>query len=410
MTNFIDKAVDDSSTILFLAGTEVEHTIVQEVLAGCFGYETFSALEDDENNLELPHHLKDAEALVINVAMGAARATQLFGQSESLMAACIEAVERTYQTYQKPNLVSHSSSFPVCAKASGISIYLGLEDFYSRHGINAIKHSLAANEDLAVKLGEGWMAVGRFDVSNTLSHSATENFWSASEYWTLRSDCTWLPPGHPGCSIEGLITYAKAGRAGLIFDTQGFNVGNTRKLTVKLKIFTPDIFVQRKDGSMHKPQVALIYDPVSECILASAVSVEGDTTQLTMGAIQNSFGGSRASGAAGQSEIGQFALDIVDMEDRRDIRAMSELCKQLGIVVEPARARYEGRAERFMSSMNKRLVNHLLRGRDSAKSPTILTLDQAIDFVANLKVQYNNTVRAGVPETPIQSWRRYLKS
>lgn len=406
MASFIDKAVDDASTILFLAGTELEHSIVQEVLAGCLGYETFSALEDDENNLDLHHHLKDAEALVINVAMGAARATQLFGQSEPLMAACIEAVERTCQTYPQPNLVSHPSSFPVRAKASGISVYRGLEDFHSRHGINAIKHFLAVNEDLAVKLGEGWMVVGRFGVSNRLIHCATESFWSASEYWTLKADCIWLPRGHPGCSIEGLITYAKAGRAGLIFDTQGFNVGNTHKLTVKLKIFTPEIFVQRKDGSMHLPQVALIYDPVSQCILASAVSVEGDTTQLAMGAIQDSFGESRASGATGQSEIGQFVLDTVEMEDRCDIRAMSELCKKLGVVVEPARTRYAGRTERFISSMNKRLVKNLIRGRDSAKSPTILSLDQAIDLVANLKVQYNNTVRVDVPETPIQSRRR----
>ena len=76
-------------------------------------------------------------------------------------------------------------------------------------------------------------------VSNTLSHRVTENFWSASEYWTLRGDCTWQRPGHPGCSIDGLITYARAGRTGLIFDSQDFNVGNTHKLTVKLKISTP---------------------------------------------------------------------------------------------------------------------------------------------------------------------------
>jgi hypothetical protein len=409
MASLIEKAVDDASTILFLAGTEVEHSIVQEVLAGCLGYETFSALEDDENNLERPHHLKDAEALVINVAMGAARATQLFGQSEPIIAACIEAVERTCQTYPQPNLVSNSSSFPVCAKDSGVSVYRGLEDFHSRHGINAIKHFLAANEDLAAKLGEGWMEGGRFGVSNRLSQSAAVNFWSAREYWTLKADCIWLPRGHPGCSIEGLITYAKAGRAGLIFDSQGFNVGNTHKLTAKLKIFTPDVLVQSEDGSMHQPQVALIYDPVSECILASAVSVEGDTTQLAMGAIQNSFGGSRASGAVGQSEIGQFVLDTVEMEDRCDIRAMSERCKQLDIVVEPTRTRYAGRTERFISSMNKHLGNHLIPGRDRAKSPTIFSLDQAIDFVANLKVQYNNTVRPGVPETPVQSWKRYRK-
>lgn len=158
---------------------------------------------------------------------------------------------------------------------------------------------------------------------------------------------------------------------------------------------------------MHQPQIALIYDPISQCILASAVSVEGDTTQLAMGAIQDSSRGSRASGAAGQSEIRHFVLDTVEMVDRRDIRAMSELCKQLGIVVEPARTRYAGRTERFISSMNKRTVNHL---GESAKSPTVLSLDQAIDCVANLKVQYNNTVRVDVPETPIQSRKRYLKS
>ncbi|WP_202368141.1 hypothetical protein [Pseudomonas sp. MWU318] len=407
MANFIDKAADDAATILFLSGTEVDYSILKEVLAGCLGYESFSALENDENNLELPYHLEDAEALVINVARGAVRATQLFGQSEPIMAACIGAIERTCQIYPQPKLVSPSSGFSADAKASGISVYLGLEDFYSRHGINAIRRSLAANEDLAVKFGEGWMAVGRFCVSNTLSHCVTENFWCASEYWTLRGDCTWQRPGHPGCSIDGLITYARAGRTGLIFDSQDFNVGNTHKLTVKLKIFTPEIFVQRKDGSMHQPQIALIYDPISQCILASAVSVEGDTTQLAMGAIQDSFRGSRASGAAGQSEIRQFVLDTVEMVDRRDIRAMSELCKQLGIVVEPARTRYAGRTERFISSMNKRIVNHL---GDSAKSPTVLSLDQAIDCVANLKVQYNNTVRVDVPETPIQSRKRYLKS
>jgi hypothetical protein len=368
MTNFIDKAADDAATILFFARTEVDYSVLKEVLAGCLGYETFNALEDEENNLELPHHLKDAEALVINVAMGAARATQLFGQSESLMAACIEAVERTCQTYQQPSLVSNSSSFPVCAKASGISVYRGLEDFYSRHGINAIRRSLAANEDLAVKLGEGWMAVGRFGVSNTLSHSVTENFWSASEYWTLRGECTWQRPGHPGCSIDGLITYARAGRTGLIFDSQDFNVGNTPKLTVKLKTFTPEIFVQRKDGSMHQPHVALIYDPVSGCILANAVSVEDDTTQLKMGAIQNAFGGSRASGATAQSEFGKPAPIIVEMEDRRDIKALNERCKSLGVILKPARSLYEGQAERLISSIEQRLDDQPCRCPRSTNS------------------------------------------
>lgn len=40
-------------------------------------------------------------------------------------------------------------------------------------------------------------------VSNTLSHRVTENFWSASEYWTLRGAVPGNVQATPGAQLTG---------------------------------------------------------------------------------------------------------------------------------------------------------------------------------------------------------------
>ena len=111
MASFIDKAVDDAATTVFLLGMKVEYSILQEVIAGCLGYDSFGMLVADGDNTQHPLHLTDADALVMNVPMGAARAIQLTGQSEPLVTACIEAIERTCQTFAQFDL------FPVPASS-----------------------------------------------------------------------------------------------------------------------------------------------------------------------------------------------------------------------------------------------------------------------------------------------------
>ncbi|MDX9681863.1 hypothetical protein QMK56_10175 [Pseudomonas protegens] len=81
MTTLIDHAADHAATILALCDVQVDYSALNEVVAGCLGYETFAFVTEEEGAAELSHHLGEAEALVLNVKLGSERAVTICGAS-----------------------------------------------------------------------------------------------------------------------------------------------------------------------------------------------------------------------------------------------------------------------------------------------------------------------------------------
>jgi hypothetical protein len=212
MTAFLTPVSFQARKLLAQQGLAVKHQLVLETLASLLGYKSFAALKVEEDLPGQDYYLDDAEVLVVNQPEGLARALSLGLPGDQVVSACIDALKALCPT----------------------PVYVGVQDFYEMHAQQALIDAVYDSDDVA-----GAMA----DTGASYEDDPDmDGEWQAADLW--RSQQTWsiedggVLSGDPvgdrifaGDTLlcHGFLTYAKAGRAGLVLieTTGGASVDNS---------------------------------------------------------------------------------------------------------------------------------------------------------------------------------------
>lgn len=351
MTELIIDATDYAATLLALQGVSVPHPKLLEVVAGCLGHESFESLRE-EGSTDTSLHLKDAQVLVLNLHLGAARAIQCLGAAEPHLTACLDGIEHEWR---RSGLREDSSaSVPFCnaglTEGLRTGVFRGVQDFYARHAREVILQRLVD------EVGAEWTSDGFPELDQTIDPESEETLWSGRARWTICGNGNWVRHDHPPCAVKGVLTYRKAGRAGLVFEGFQSDFQSTAKQGALLTTFKPDVFVvDTKDWSQKRPIVAVIFDLNSDAVLASAISVSGDYGDVMEKAIKEAFSQAGTSKSLDINRHRNSKRYVLEVDHELDSARAQELVRNLGIPyksLSKSRKYIGGKVERMLNRLN----------------------------------------------------------
>lgn len=163
MSNYVRSAAYAASQALAAQGLTVKRSHLSEVVAALLGYRTYAALVVEDANPKLDYHLDDANIVVLNLPMGAARVLEL-GLEEGTA----------------PSMVTSACVVALKASADRVSVYEGVADFYDSHAREALAEAIYNSDELA-----GAMPAIRTNLKWTLS---ARRLWAATDEWTIEAD------------------------------------------------------------------------------------------------------------------------------------------------------------------------------------------------------------------------------
>lgn len=205
MTTIVTPAAFAASKTLVSSGPAPTRSQLSEVIAALLGYQTYAALVTEEANTSLPHHIDDAEILVLNKPAAAMRATAIgIANNPTVVQACIDAIKGAV----KPP----------------IGVFVGVEDFYDSFARERMVQVAIDSDDVSGAMADS-NAIFDDDPEFQGDTPATVDLWHARTDWSIEADGEWVGSYDPdaermfngdklNCSAK--LTYEKAGRAGLI--------------------------------------------------------------------------------------------------------------------------------------------------------------------------------------------------
>lgn len=186
-----------------LRNSPLKRSQLHEVIAAMLGYSSHAALVQENKNLQLTDfEFSDAEFIVLNVPQGVDRA-QKIGLSVDIVNTCILEVK----------------------KGLPVPVFESLQDFYDEH-LNEFFEKFIY--DVACESGEMANSNAAFDTYPDMDQnfSISSDFWTALQEWSIEDTGTLTGSYDPEgdrmynghmFNVKGKLTFAKAGRAGLIF-------------------------------------------------------------------------------------------------------------------------------------------------------------------------------------------------
>jgi len=385
MTTLISLATNYAATILALRDAQVDYSALNEVIAGCLGYETFALSIEEEGVAEPCHSLGDAEALVLNIKLGAERAVNIYGASEPFLTACLDGLEQAAKMIIREG------------KMSQMSVYHGFKDFYLRHAHDDVRRRL---------IEEGWEE-STLSMLHPTDDGEPSTLWTTSDHWVLACHGTCKDGDRNTLATTCSVRYAKAGRAGLIFEAFESNFSQLETLYVSLEVFVPDIQVLAEDGSVCRPRVTLIFDNTSMRILGSAVGDTEDTTELALKALEQSLGQPLQVHTTSYVHWGQPQRYFVDAGEVDGNESFKECCERLNLVVQPSRRpQSRGLVERFFGSLSTNPLHRRLNfyGQDEN---CVVTMEEFMRLLTAEIERYHDSDSERRGLTPGQRWAQF---
>lgn len=408
MTNLINNATDHAATILALQGFHVPHPLLQEVVAGCLGHESFESLIREEGKVGPSLHWKDAQLLILNLPMGATRAKGCLGDAEPYLTACLAGIEHEWHLFGPTEHHSKSVAFkpePGLTAESSVAVFRGPQDLYGRHARRVIAERLAAER------GAEWIKDGVLELDPNIGAESAETLWSDEARWTICASGIWAKNNQSPYEVEALLTYRKAGRAGLVLEGCELNLGRAAQRAF-LATFTPDAYVMdRNHDSPKRPIVALIFDLKSDAVLGSAISVSGDYTELMEKAINDAFSEDGTSTFLSTIRRGDSIQYVLDVDQKIDSGRLQELGRRLGISYKsPTKSTRAtgGQVERLIRRMyGYQLLIQSSPGRSKPKA--VYSVEHLTRLIASKITRHHETCGdSGL--SPMECWnRRYAK-
>lgn len=212
MTKIVSAAAFAASKALALSGHAAKRSHVSEAIAALLGYSTYAALAVEEQDDTLAQHLDDAEFLVLDRAAAERRANALgLTDIAAVLDACAEAIKDS-----------------VGARAL---VYDSVDDFYDSYCREALAEAISSSDDVSAAMSETNAYFGD-DPELPDATPETANLWSAKTEWSIEASGD-MHGSHDlesdrmftgdTLSCRGRLTFAKAGRAGLIStDSEGY--------------------------------------------------------------------------------------------------------------------------------------------------------------------------------------------
>jgi hypothetical protein len=205
MTTLVTSAAYAASKTLAPLGPTFKRSQLSEVIAALLGYQTYAALGIEESNARLPHHLDDAEILVLDKPAAEKRAAAIgITNVPAVLQACIDAIR--------------GSVVPV------ISVFVGVDDFYDSYARNRMVQVAMLSDEVSGTMADS-NAIFDDDPEFQDETPTTDNLWQARTVWAIEADGNWVGSYDPdadrmfngdtlNCSAK--LSYDKAGRSGLI--------------------------------------------------------------------------------------------------------------------------------------------------------------------------------------------------
>lgn len=212
--NIIKNAAYAAAQSLSKQGLVVQRSHLSEVLAALLGYKSLAACQTEESDSSLEYHLVDAERLVLNQAMGSARALEL-GLPGPVCISCSDAI----------------------LQSATIPVHSDLTLFFDDYAREVLEEAIINGENTANEMaGSNASFPYGPDLEPTPGSASApvEELWSATAEWNFEANGTMegeydpdgdrMYNGHE-LSVRGTLTFAKAGRAGLILIDQDEGAG-----------------------------------------------------------------------------------------------------------------------------------------------------------------------------------------
>lgn len=348
MTNILTHATRHAKAALQAAGIEVKHCVLQEILAGFLGYPTYSAFKHEQDDQEFEHHLNDAEFIILNQYLGETRVAEICKNSNEVTSKCIVALEEYLPAEVLPSM----------------------DAFFNRFGMKAVAAALANN-----KIATTWS--GRYKLSGMRRFSSDQAVWEARDTWSVRAE-TVLESDVPvwerqAININVRLAYAKAGRVGLILKGASFDAD----ISAVIDTTRVDQLVQRDDGSVVRPWVAIVLHAPSGTVLGSAVSLGENLNTLEAKALANAIHSNKSEEVEGRNEC--LAYHISELQMDRSIRSplLLKMALHAGIKI-TYRRNSMGRAEAILQRI-LRLADITLPeliGVERTSNPVPLRVDE----------------------------------
>lgn len=307
MANILTHATRRAKAELLAAGIEVGHAKLQEVLAALLGYHTYNALKHEEDDQELEHHLSDAEFIVLHQELGECRATDVCELPGEVLPKCIAALEE-------------------CLPAT---VLPSVDAYLERHGMNAVVAALTNHPPLALHLGPNWSS--RYELSPSQCLSFHEPIWEARHLWHLHAEVSLqsIAPYAKQRKINVLLTHEKAGRSGLILR----GVKPVEGIRAVIECTQVDVLVQRNDGSMVRPWVAVVLDIPSGIMIGSAVSSDDNPDLQAVNALTDALNSTAPRDNEGGNESKAYRTIQLDMDDSINSEHFIQIALEAGIEI-----------------------------------------------------------------------------
>ncbi|MDR7283152.1 hypothetical protein J2X84_001976 [Pseudomonas corrugata] len=352
MANILTHATRHAKAALQAAGIEVKHCVLQEILAGFLGYHTYRAFKHEQNDQEFEHHLTDAEFIILNQDLGETRAAEICkSANERVTSQCIVAL----QEYLPVKVLPSVDAF--------LEIYV----------MKAVAAALANSKGNTLQLATGWR--GRYKLKETGRFYFDQPVWEARTVWSVRGETTQESDAPEGehQAIKVWLTYAKAGRAGLIF--RRANLDATISAVIGTTIV--DQLVQRDDGSVVRPCVAVVLHAPSGTVLGSAVSLGENLNTLAAKAFTNALHSNKSEEVEGRNESLAYHISKLQMDHSIRSPLLSKMALHAGIEI-IYRRNPMGRAEAILQKILRSTDIPLpeLIGAERTSNPVPLTVNE----------------------------------
>jgi len=208
MTELVSSAAFAASKIISNSALTVKRSHLGEIVAAMLGYRTLAALKIEETDPSLDRHLGEAEMLVLNGALAMERTEGLldaltFAQRAIVVQACSQAL----------------------TNAADVPVYRDVSEFYDAYARDALSEAIASSDEVAGGMADTNASfVADPEVPDEVP--PTDDLWAARTEWTIAINATMTgeydPEGDRPFTGNTLncyakLSFAKAGRAGLVF-------------------------------------------------------------------------------------------------------------------------------------------------------------------------------------------------
>ncbi|MBD8479828.1 hypothetical protein [Pseudomonas coleopterorum] len=391
MISLITNATDRAATVLAQQNVEMTNSALHEVMAGCLGYESYALLaQDEESYAEDEPLLPSPEAFVLNLRLGAERAVRTCGDTEPYLNACLQGIGYACGVLSERTPVNKDS------ERRQANVYLGFEDFYYRHAQAVVRRRLIEDHPQG----------SSFSILKPLNNGAAQVLWSDSKRWVLTCEATCTLESQASQAVYCIVTYAKVGRAGLVF--QGYKsileIVESPRLT--LAIYRPDGILIDRDGSPRSPKAAVLYDCQSKMVLGAEIGASEDAIHLAMRVLTNEFGERGEGGSATHFRFGRPEGLIVEVDSGDMNDSLKEMGKRLNVSVQPSIRRQKGgQVERIFGSLNGRSPLSWSDHHSGYHYHMTLEIQQVRTLLKAALVRHNSTV-SDSGRTPSDLWAR----